>query len=299
MKNGYFSIIACALLIVLAGSASAQTDLPIGLQTCGIALLPAFFSVAFKDRKKAVLMSVAFSAGLLAAFTLFGLIAGILGDFFNQYKLAFAVISGYILIFFAILMFFNSGFSIFSFRLDYSKGKGFFSVALLGFFFGVGWTPCAGPILYGTILLAANSSTVLSGVLMLVFYGIGIIAPLIALAYFSDRYDWVNSRFLRGKEINFSLFGKKIATHAYNIMGGILLLAIGILMIIYKGTFFFQSELPRYIPWSMSLLYTLNEEALGSGIFLSDIGNILGLIIASLILVFIIAHLRKQKSDVK
>src|SRR3989338_9486676 len=94
---------------------------------CGIALLPAFFSVAFKDRKKAVLMSVAFSAGLLAAFTLFGLIAGILGDFFNHYKLAFAVVSGYVLIFFAVLLFFNSGFSIFSFRLDYSKGKGFFS----------------------------------------------------------------------------------------------------------------------------------------------------------------------------
>ena len=84
---------------------------------CGIALLPTFFSVAFKDRKKAVLMTSAFSLGLLIAFTIFGLIAGLLGNFFNAYKLAFAVVSGFVMIFFGILLFFNIGFSIFSFNL--------------------------------------------------------------------------------------------------------------------------------------------------------------------------------------
>ena len=266
---------------------------------CGIALLPAFFSVAFKDRKKAVLMTSAFSLGLLIAFTIFGLIAGLLGNFFNTYKLTFAVISGYMLIFFGILLFFNIGFTIFNFKLDYRKGQSFFSVAALGFFFGVGWTPCVGPILVGILVLAANAATVLNGILMLIFYGIGIVAPLIVLAYFSDRYDLANSKLLRGKEIIFIFFNKKIITHTYNIIGGFLLIIIGILMVIFQGTFFFQTELPKYVPWSMSFWGYLNEQALESKIFASTIGNILGIFIVLLIVIFVILYLNKTKKSEK
>ena len=313
-------LLVLILMLLLIGIAFAQ-QLPIGLQKlkqheqqlassitfllaffaglismtspCGIALLPTFFSVAFKDRKKAVLMTSAFSLGLLIAFTIFGLMAGFLGNFFNIYKLTFAVISGYVLILFGILLFFNIGFTIFNFKLDYKKGQSFFSVATLGFFFGVGWTPCVGPILVGILVLAANSATVLNGTLMLLFYGIGLAAPLILLAYFSDKCDWANSKFLRGKTIEFNLFNKKIITHIYNIIGGILLLIIGILMVIFQGTFFFQSELPKYVPWSMSFWGYLNEMALESKIFTSTIGNILGVIIALLVVVFVVWYLNK------
>ncbi|MBI1936392.1 cytochrome c biogenesis protein CcdA [Candidatus Woesearchaeota archaeon] len=314
-----------ALMILLASTAYAQQELPIGLQRlkqhqqelassitfllaffaglismtspCGIALLPAFFSVAFKDRKKAVLMTAAFSIGLLAAFTIFGLIAGFLGNFFNNYKLTFAVVSGFILIFFGILLFFNIGFSVFSFKLDYSKEKSFFSIALLGFFFGIGWTPCVGPILVGILVLAANATTVLSGTLMLIFYGIGIVVPLLILAYFSDRFDWANSTLLRGKEITFNLFNKKIITHTYNIIGGILLLIIGSLMVIFQGTFFFQTELPKYVPWSMSFWGYLNERALESKIFTSTIGNVIGIFIAVLLIIFIMWYFKGQRQN--
>ena len=135
------------IFIVLFASIAFAQELPIGLQRlqqyeqqlaqsitfllaffaglismtspCGIALLPTFFSVAFKDRKKAVLMTSAFSIGLLIAFTIFGLVAGFLGNFFNTYKLTFAVVSGFILIFFGSLLFLNIGFTIFNFKLDY------------------------------------------------------------------------------------------------------------------------------------------------------------------------------------
>ena len=191
-------------------------------------------------------------------------------------------------------MFFNLGLGIFSFKLDYGKGKGFFSVALLGFFFGVGWTPCAGPILVGIVILAANSATMINGTLMLLFYGIGIVAPLMLLSYFSDRHNWADSTLLRGKEIKFSIFGKNITTHTYNLIGCVLLAVIGILMVMFKGTFFFQSELPKYIPWSMSLLYSLNEKALESELLISVFGNILGLVIIVLMWVFTIYFIRKK-----
>ena len=320
-------ILIAVLVILIANLAFAQSELPIGLQRlrqyeqqlassitfllaffaglitmtspCGIALLPTFFSVAFKDRKKSMLMTSAFSLGLLIAFTIFGLIAGFFGNFFNNYKLAFAVVSGYILIFFAILLFFNAGFSIFNFKLEYRNKKSFFSVAMLGFFFGVGWTPCAGPILIGILILAANSATVLNGTLMLLFYGVGIVTPLLILAYFSDRYNWTNSRFLRGKEISFKILGKQFITGTYNIIGGLLLLIIGILMVMFKGTFFFQTELPKYVPWSMSFWGYLNERALESRIFLSTVGNVLGFIIALFVLIFVVWYLGRTKNGDK
>ena len=325
MTKKYFLILI--MVVLLSTLVFAQQELPIGLQRlkqyeqqlassitfllaffaglismtspCGIALLPTFFSVAFKDRKKAVLMTSAFSLGLLIAFTIFGLIAGFLGNFFNTYKLTFAVVSGFVLIFFGILLFLNMGFTIFNFKLDYKKEESFFSIAALGFFFGVGWTPCVGPILVGILVLAANAATVLNGTLMLIFYGIGIVAPLIILAYFSDRYDWANSKWLRGKEIIFNLFNKKIITHTYNIIGGILLLIIGLLMVIFKGTFFFQTELPKLVPWSMSFWGYLNERALESEIFTSTTGNILGIVVALLIIIFVVWYLNKTENGEK
>ena len=261
---------------------------------CGIALLPTFFAVAFKDKKRSMLMTIAFSLGLLIAFVLFGIIAGLLGDFFNAYKLIFAVISGYMLIFFGILLFLNIGFTIFNFKLDYRKSESFFSVMSLGFFFGVGWTPCVGPILVGILILAANSATVLNGTLMLVFYGIGIVAPLIVLAYFSDKYNWADSKLLKGKTFEFKLFSKKIITHTYNILGGLLILIIGVLMVRFQGTFYFQTEIPKYVPWSMSFWDYMSEKSLESKIFNSLSGNLLGILIVIAIIVFIFLQLKHK-----
>src|SRR3989338_2293965 len=314
------------LLIIMAffliSTVFAQQELPIGLQRlrdyqrqlagsitlfiaffaglisftspCGIAFLPAFFSLAFKDRKKTMLMASAFAAGLIIAFAIFGLIAGLFGDFFNLYKLAFAVVSGWILVLFAIFLFFNVSFGILNFKIDYSNKNSLLSMMLLGFFFGVGFTPCAGPILLGILVLSANATTLLSGVLMLIFYGIGIATPLIILAYFSDRYDWANSKILRGKLIEFSLFGKKITTHSYNIIGSSLLMAIGILMIIYKGTFFFQTDLPRILPWTMSFWAQMNENAIESRFLTSFYGNILGLIVSVALALFLLFQFKKS-----
>ena len=168
---------------------------------------------------------------------------------------------------------------------------------MLGFFFGVGWTPCVGPILVGILVLAANAATVLNGTLMLIFYGIGIVAPLIVLAYFSDRYDWASSRMIRGRQFSFNLFGKQIITHSYNLIGGALLVIIGLLMVVFKGTFFFQTELPKYVPWSMSFWGYLNEMALESRVFTSTAGNVLGIFIAVLLVIFIMRYFTGKKQN--
>ena len=263
---------------------------------CGIALLPAFFSVGFKDRKKSVLMATAFSIGLLAAFVIFGIVAGIMGDFFNKYKLGFAGFSGYALIIFGIIMAMNIELGFLNFKIDYSKRKSFFSSSALGFFFGIGWTPFVGPVVLGMTLLAANSATTINGVIMMLSYGIGMVIPLILLSYFADRFSLSESKFFKGKIISFNLLGKKIITHTYNLIGGLILLAIGITTVYYQGTFFFQVDLPKIIPWSMYFWGYLNEWALESKLFTTSIGNVIGGLIAAFILIVVLRIIIRNKN---
>ena len=143
MKKGKF-LILLGILIILASFAAAQ-EMPPGLMRlneynnqlasnvniliallagfisftspCGFALLPAFFTFLFKERKRAVLMTSAFALGLTIAFAIFGFIAALFGEFFNSIKLNLAVASGYLLMFFGAMLFLNKGFSVFNFLI--------------------------------------------------------------------------------------------------------------------------------------------------------------------------------------
>jgi cytochrome c-type biogenesis protein len=103
---------------------------------CGFALLPAYFSVAFKDRKKSISITAAFSIGLLIALVIFGFIAGILGDFFNSYKINFAVISGYMIILFGMMLVLNVNFALLNNKDERINARTLFSARLNGLFFG-------------------------------------------------------------------------------------------------------------------------------------------------------------------
>jgi cytochrome c-type biogenesis protein len=58
---------------------------------------------------------------------------------------------------------------------------------LVGVIFGLGWTPCVGPLLAGILLLAAQAGTLAAGVLLLAVYSLGLGVPFLALALAFDR----------------------------------------------------------------------------------------------------------------
>ena len=57
----------------------------------------------------------------------------------------------------------------------------------LGAIFAVGWTPCIGIILGGILTMAATSTTILQGTVLLVAYTLGLGLPFLAIALVYDR----------------------------------------------------------------------------------------------------------------
>ena len=259
---------------------------------CGFVVLPTFFSYLFKERKRAMFMTAIFSLGMMLAFIIFGVIAGLLGNFFNDYKSFFAMLSGILLVFFGIMLIFNKGFSFFDFRVKHKPNHSW-GVFFLGFFFAIGWTPCVGPILGGIIVLATGVGSVFKAALLFGVYALGVALPLMIVSYFSDKYDvakWFTSR-----HIEFTMFGKKIHTHLYGIIGGILLIVIGLIMFFGKGTGFFMDKIPQYLPWTMDMFTNINEKLVESTFFIGKTANIIGVIIALILLYFIWKAIRHHK----
>ncbi|MEG1448382.1 MAG: cytochrome c biogenesis protein CcdA, partial [Oscillospiraceae bacterium] len=92
-----------------------------------------------------------------------------------------------------------------------------FSSMVFGIIFSIGWTPCVGAFLGSALMLASAQGSVSKGILMLVFYSLGLGIPFVASAVLIDRlkstFDFVKRNY-------------KII----NIICGSILIIVGILM---------------------------------------------------------------------
>lgn len=241
---------------------------------CGFAILPTFFAVAFKEQQRSREMALVFSLGLTTAFTIMGIVAGLMSNFFNPYKLYLAFLSGIVLVIFGILLLLNKGFSVITFQ-PHRPEKSWGSMFSVGFFFALGWSPCVGTILGGTILLAAYTGTLVKSIALLITYSVGISAPLVFFAATADKYQFM--RIFQEK----TMWGFPL----YNFFGGVILIGMGIIMMSYNGTEFFQQYIPEYLPWKMIFWGEANQFLAQNALMQSTGANILGVILVFLLVV--------------
>lgn len=264
---------------------------------CSFVVFPAFFAFVFKERKRAVFMTAAFTLGIIVSFIMMGIAAGLVGTFFNEIKREFAWLSGILLIAFGVLMLLNKGFTFLTFKMDHpDRKRSFMSMAVLGFFFALGWTPCVGPILAGILVLAANTGAVLTSAMMLFAYGVGVAVPLLLVAWLSDKYDF--ARWMQRGHLQFRLFGKTVHTHVYNIVGGLLLIGVGVVIFAYRGSQEIERVIVEFTPWKMNWLYSFNDAVLASPLT-SGIANIVGIIVLFGIIYLVWRALRRPDRAAK
>jgi cytochrome c-type biogenesis protein len=186
------NFLALAFLSFVAGVLSF-------LSPCTLPILPAYFAFTFQsDRKRIATMTLAFFVGLAFVFSLLGASSSALGSLLNENIFKLTKWAGWLLIIFGIMSILGFGFTGPSFQTNRSAtlGGSFF----FGATFGLGLTPCVGPILGGLLTVAANQS-VARGTSMLFIYAVGLGFPLLLVStLIGDRpRNSLIWRILRGK----------------------------------------------------------------------------------------------------
>lgn len=163
--------------------------------------------------------ALGFVLGFTVIFTAMGALAGTVGSFLTEHQTIVNIISGLVVIFFGLC--FLGVFRINIFRgtafSARTENLGFFSSALLGIIFSVGWTPCVGAFLGSAPMLASQQGHMLAGTIMLLLYSAGLGIPFVISALLIDR---LKSAF------SFIKYHYRII----NTICGCLLIATGILM---------------------------------------------------------------------
>ncbi len=188
------------------------------LSPCVLPLVPGYLSFAAGfsvNRGKVLLGSILFVLGFSTVFVSYGAVFGGIGNHLIANEDLISRILGLITIFLGFVFLGKFPFAP-TFRPTIKTTGGLIGAPVLGFLFGVGWTPCIGPALAAVETLAFQESSAVRGALLSLGYCFGLGLPFIASGIFLDRSEKMRKYLVRRGD----LISK---------IGGIFLIVIGVL----------------------------------------------------------------------
>jgi len=190
------------------------------LSPCVLPLVPGYVSFAAgfsSSRGKILLGSTLFVAGFSIVFISYGTFFGSIGNELVAHEAKISRILGLLTILLGFV--FLGKFPMApTFRPSLKTTGGLIGAPLLGFLFGIGWTPCIGPALAAVQTLAFQESSALRGAVLSFGYCLGLGVPFIASGVFLDRSQNLRKFLVRRGD----LISK---------IGGIFLITIGVLQV--------------------------------------------------------------------
>lgn len=193
------------------------------LSPCLLPMLPIYVSYfaggGQRSTGKTLRCALGFVVGFTAVFTAMGALAGSIGSLLVRYQRIVNLVSGVIVIVFGLNYLGLFRWNLFhgGSRVLDAQDMTFFSAALFGIIFSLGWTPCVGAFLGSALALATQQGHVLEGTLMLLAYSLGLGIPFLLSAVLIDAlkgaFDWVKRHY-----------------QIINLLSGGFLILIGILM---------------------------------------------------------------------
>ena len=198
------------------------------LSPCVLPLIPGYISYIsgsslneLLEKKNINLVPIIlFTVGFSIVFIIFGAASTFLGQVLLKNSVELRILAGLLIIVFSlhIIGLINIKFLNYEKRIQANISKNLFSPILIGMAFAFGWTPCIGPILGSILVLASTEENLSKGILLLLFYSIGLAIPFILSGYLIQKFLIFSKNFK--KNIN------KVSK-----IGGIILLFTGLLII--------------------------------------------------------------------
>jgi len=227
----WFQHTAASGSLVLAVPVALVAGLVSFFSPCVIPLLPGYLSyatglsgadlasgVAGTRRGRMLLGSVLFVLGFSTVFVILGLASGALGAWLVDWQRQLAVALGVLLV---VLGLGYAGWLPLpqrDWRVHRVPAVGLAAAPVLGFLFGLGWTPCIGPTLAAISTLAVTDGTAGRGALLSAVYALGLGIPFVVAGLAYEKalaaIGWVRRH-------------QAVVTRT----GGLMLIAVGVLLL--------------------------------------------------------------------
>lgn len=225
----WFSSTAGSGSLVLAVPVALVAGLLSFISPCTLPMLPGYLSYSTGlsgadlaagnvRRGRMLLGSVLFVLGFSVVFVVVGLAAGGLGYWLLDYQDTINRVLGVLCILMGIAFLGLVPFLQRDFRFHSVPAVGLVAAPLLGFLFGVGWTPCVGPTLGTISTLAVEQGTAARGGLLLAVYSLGLGIPFVVVAL-AWRRAMGAVRWLRSHQ------------RAITRIGGVLMIVVGLALL--------------------------------------------------------------------
>jgi cytochrome c-type biogenesis protein len=206
-------LLAAFPIAVLAGLISF-------ISPCVLPLVPGYLSFAAgfsRSRGRVFLGSILFVLGFSALFISYGALFGELGARIATNEDVITRVLGLLTILMGVV--FLGAFPMMpTVKPRISTTGGLIGAPILGFLFGVGWTPCIGPALASVQALAFQESSAVRGAVLSLGYCIGLGLPFIASGLFLDKSEQMRKILVKR--------GDKVSK-----IGGAFLILIGLLQL--------------------------------------------------------------------
>lgn len=161
------------------------------LSPCVLPLVPGYLSFAAgysKAKGRVFLGSILFVLGFSVLFISYGALFGGIGARISTNDEVITRVLGVITILLG-LIFMGSFPMMRTFSPKIATNGGLIGAPLLGFLFGLGWTPCIGPALATVQTLAFQESSAARGAILSFGYCIGLGVPFIASGLYLDKSE--------------------------------------------------------------------------------------------------------------